>query len=226
MKLPTYSMLKTIGFKPEIIVDCGVASGEWSGMIRSAFSDAFIIGVDGNDCTGNNVPGVNVFEKQVLYSEEGKELIFYQSKPHLTNGEYCSGDSIYKENTQHYQKYNTTETRVETSTLLSILAKHNLESIDLLKIDTQGSEIDIMKGLGSQLSNVSFIEIEVSIFEFNEGGCLFGDVVDFLKDDFDIFDILTTTRRNESTLNINKTAKLGDFLFQADILFKNKKYII
>tara|TARA_R110001592_G_scaffold97479_2_gene279212 strand:+ start:6096 stop:6755 length:660 start_codon:yes stop_codon:yes gene_type:complete len=219
-------MLEKLGFTPEVIVDCGVASGEWSTMIRSVFNNAFIIGIDGNDWANHNPPGTNVFEKEVLYSKEGKELIFYQSKLHITNEKYCSGDSIFKENTQHYQEHNIIKTKVETSTLLSILSKHNLQSIDLLKIDTQGSEIEIMKGLGSQLSNVSFIELEVSIFEFNEGGCLFGDVVDFLKDNFDIFDILTTTRRSESTLNVNKTEKYGDFLFQADILFKNKKYII
>lgn len=226
MKTEIYSMLKNLGFTPEVIVDCGVAWGEWSTMIRSVFNNAFVIGIDGNDWTGQNIPSVNVFEKEVLYSEEGKELIFYQSKPHLTNGEYCTGDSIFKENTQHYQEHNTIKTKIETSTLLSILSKHNLQSIDLLKIDTQGSEIEIMKGLGSQLSNVSFIELEVSIFEFNEGGCLFGEVIDFLKDNFDIFDILATTRRSESTLNVDKTQKYGDFLFQADILFKNKKYII
>ena len=226
MKVETYSMLKGLGFTPEVVVDCGAAYGEWSSMIRGVFTNAFIIGVDGNDWTGQNIPGANVSEIEVLYSEEGKELIFYQSKSHLIEGKYCTGDSIFKENTQHYQKDNTLETKVKTSTLLSILSKHNLQSIDLLKIDTQGSEIEIMKGVGPQLSNISFIELEVSIFEYNEGGCLFADVVDFLKEDFDVFDILETTRRSESTLNVNKAVKHGDFLFQADILFKNKKYEI
>ena len=49
-----------------------------------------------------------------------------------------------------------------------------------------------------------------SVVEFNIGGCSFYDVINFLKEDFDIFEIPTLIR-------------IGGYLCQMDVIFKNKK---
>jgi hypothetical protein len=86
-----------------------------------------------------------------------------------------------------------------------------LGKIDLLKIDTQGSEILVMEGLGERLNDVEFIELECSLIEWNIGGCSLQEVIDFLKNQFVIFDVIELHRLN------------GNDLFQIDILFQNKK---
>lgn len=206
-----YNNLKNNGFNPKLLVDCGAAWGEWCGTMKPIFQDSKILAVDANKWTPDNIPGSDITEITVLSDEQGKEMIFHRKKEHIENGTFCTGDSLFIEDTQHYQEYNTIKDIVKTETLESLLTKHSLPSIDLLKIDTQGSEILIMKGLGEQLKNVEFIELESSLVEYNKGGCSFYDIIDFLKDDFELYDIVELHRHHDF------------YLCQIDVIFQNKK---
>jgi hypothetical protein len=107
--------------------------------------------------------------------------------------------------------HNTLIEKIKSTTLIEILNKHNLNEINLLKIDTQGSELLIMKGLGDKLKEIEFIELECALVDYNIGGCTFYDVLNFLKDDFEIFDIVELHRHNVH------------YLCQIDVVFQNKK---
>lgn len=206
-----YNSIKEHGFDPNVIVDCGAAGGEWTREIRSVFNTSQIVGIDANKWTDGNIPDTDITEIAVLADKDNKEMIFYRQKNHIDNGKFCTGDSLFIEDTQHYQEHNTIKELVKTKTLKSILEKYNIKDIDLLKIDTQGSELLIMKGLGQQLKNIEFIELEISLIEYNKDGCMFYDVIDFLKTDFEIYDIVELHRHH----NI--------YLCQIDIIFQNKK---
>jgi FkbM family methyltransferase len=220
-----YKSLINLNINPQVIVDCGAARGEWSSMIKSIFPESFVLGVDANDWCKGNIPGADAQEIQVLSDVDDKELTFYRKKENIEAGTFCTGDSLYREASQHYQSFNTIEETVKTKTLNYILNKHNKNKIDILKIDTQGSELLIMKGLGEKLNEIKFIELEVSILEYNEGGCSFNEIIAFLSDNFNVYDIVDITRSNLSTFNVLKTPKGGDFLFQMDVIFKNKSVI-
>ena len=206
MRNQVYSRLKELGFNPTTIVDCGACVGEWSGQIRQVYPESFIMGVDASNWSQGNIPSTNISEFEVLSNEDNKELIFYKKSEGL-----CTGDSIFKENTQHYQEHNTIKEVRLTKTLKTLCDNHNIEKIDLLKIDTQGSEILVMQGLGEKLNDVEFVELECSLIEWNIGGCSLQDVIDYLKDRFVIFDIIELHRLN------------GNDLFQIDVIFQNKK---
>jgi FkbM family methyltransferase len=206
MRNQVYSRLKELGFIPSTIIDCGACVGEWSGQIRQVYPDSFIIGIDASNWSEGDIPSTNVSEFEVLSNEDGKEIIFYKKSEGL-----CTGDSIFKENTQHYQEHNTIKEVRISKTLKTLCDKHTIDKIDLLKIDTQGSEILVMDGLRDKLNDVEFIELECSLIEWNIGGCSLQDVIDYLKDRFVIFDIIELHRLN------------GNDLFQVDIIFQNKK---
>ena len=206
MRSQVYNRLKELGFIPSTIIDCGACVGEWSGQIRQVYPDSFIMGIDASNWSEGNIPSTNISEFEVLSNEDGKEIIFYKKSEGL-----CTGDSIFKENTQHYQEHNTIKEVRISKTLKTLCDKHNIDKIDLLKIDTQGSEILVMDGLGDKLNDVEFIELECSLIEWNIGGCSLQDVIDYLKDKFVIFDIIELHRLN------------GNDLFQVDIVFQNKK---
>jgi FkbM family methyltransferase len=206
MRNQVYNRLKELGFIPSTIIDCGACVGEWSGQIRQVYPDSFVMGIDASNWSNGNIPSTNVSEFEVLSNEDGKEIIFYKKSEGL-----CTGDSIFKENTQHYQEHNTIKEVRISKTLKTLCDKHNIDKIDLLKIDTQGSEILVMDGLRDKLNDVEFIELECSLIEWNIGGCSLQDVIDYLKDRFVIFDIIELHRLN------------GNDLFQVDIIFQNKK---
>lgn len=205
-----YNRLKDLGFTPKVSIDVGACKGEWSANIRSIHPETFIIGVDANDWNGDGVfPHSNVSEVAVLSDRANKDVIFYKKKEG-----HCTGDSIFKENTFHYSDVSLIEEKRITTTLELLCEKHKIEKIDLLKLDTQGSEILIMDGLGSRLKNVEFVEIECALVEWNIGGATIQDVIDYMKEDFVIYEILEFHRLN----NLD--------LIQVDILFKNKKNTI
>lgn len=206
-----YHNLKNIGFTPNYIVDCGAAGGEYSSLIKSIFPESKVLGIDANRWTENNIPGTDITEIAVLSDQDNKKMSFYRKKDFILNNRFCTGDSLFRENTQHYMDHNTIIDEVNTITLKSILNKYNIKIIDLLKIDTQGSEILIMQGLGNLLYNIEFIELETSLVNYNIGGCLFNDIIDFLKPNFTIFDI-TELHRHYDT-----------YLCQIDIIFQNKQ---
>lgn len=126
-----------------------------------------------------------------------------------------SGDSIYKENTHFYKDIQSTYK--ETTTLDKLLTKHFSNSIPnnlFLKLDTQGSEPDIIKGAIETLKQTDLIYIEVPIFgKYNETPYEMKDYIDILhENDFIIFDI------------INPIASFYTrYTMQADMLFINKK---
>lgn len=212
-KYKIYDQIKNLGFDPNVIVDCGAGWGDWIGKISPIFPNSFSISIDANPWTGGKINSSDVTEIVVLSDEDDKEMTFYRKKEMLDQGTFCTGDSLFKENTHHYQSINTLEEKVSTKTLKTIINKYDKSNIDLLKIDTQGSELIIMKGLGNALEDVEFIELECSVLEYNLGGCNFFDIISFLNDKFEIFDILELHYHN-------------NFLAHIDILFKNKKSTI
>jgi FkbM family methyltransferase len=70
---------------------------------------------------------------------------------------------------------------IELRTLDDCTAGAGLDRIDFLKLDTQGSELDILRGAERCLGTVRALEVEVEFNEIYEGQPLFGDVDRFLR---------------------------------------------
>jgi FkbM family methyltransferase len=202
MRHSVYSYLKSLGYSPDYVVDCGSAQGEWSGIIKSVFPNITLLSVDALNWFDGNHPHTHLFEQVVLSDENDKDVLFYRK-----DEGNCTGDSIFKENTFNYKTTNLVVEKRKTKTLRYICEKNNITKIDLLKIDTQGSEILILKGLGDLLNIVDFLEIECSVVNWNGGGCMMVDVIDFLKPTFDIFEVTELHRHNGGLIQL-------DFLFQ------------
>jgi FkbM family methyltransferase len=67
-------------------------------------------------------------------------------------------------------------------TLDTVLAEQQIHRIDAIKLDTQGSELDILRGAESALRNCALVDIEVEFNPIYEGQPLFCDVDRFLRD--------------------------------------------
>jgi hypothetical protein len=90
-----------------------------------------------------------------------------------------SGDSFYRENTNYYSDDSVIMEKVQTTTLDDIFT--NNETFDFIKIDTQGSELDILRGGVNTIRDAYAILLEVSIYEYNLGGPKKEDVVSFMS---------------------------------------------
>ena len=70
---------------------------------------------------------------------------------------------------------------VNTTTLDQIVKKNGIPFPDFIKIDTQGSEIDILKGGNTILKNCSIIYLECPIIEYNLGAPSFSEYTSYMN---------------------------------------------
>lgn len=70
---------------------------------------------------------------------------------------------------------------IELITLDDWCADHNLDRVDFIKLDTQGSELDILRGAKRTLDGVSVVQTEVEFNPMYAGQPLFGDVDRYLR---------------------------------------------
>jgi tetratricopeptide (TPR) repeat protein len=78
-----------------------------------------------------------------------------------------TGASIYRENTAHFRDEVVLKQRVEKVRLDDLFRGRKF---DFVKIDTQGSELDVILGGAEVLRQADYILVEVSLVEYNIGG--------------------------------------------------------
>lgn len=113
--------------------------------------------------------GYKVIEKPL--SKESKEVTFFETQ-------LSAGSSMYKPKGPYLDFYNpdpkylalydtVKETQIKCSTISEELSRLNVKELDFLKLDTQGSELDILKGIGNY--KPVMIMTEVQYLPFYDG---------------------------------------------------------
>jgi FkbM family methyltransferase len=111
-----------------------------------------------------------------------------------------------------------------TSTTIENIAKIDGRKIDIIKVDTQGSELDILLGAKQHLNNVLFIEIETEFNYFYENQPTFSEVHSFmLKNGFRLFDIQKVLWHRGTDLSF-KNSK-GELIFCNSYYFKDINHL-
>lgn len=181
------SFLKqVVNFYPKYVIDIGAHIGMWSRYTKSVFpnSNFFLIEAN-NDCKPDLLETEFDFEIALLAEENNISKTYYK----INNGD-SSGNSVYRERTTAYDDNNCTGYEIKTKTLDTILEQKNIEP-DFLKLDVQGSELDVLKGATNTLQKVEFVLLEIEVAEFNEGAPSFFQILDFMdKKGFEIFDLI------------------------------------
>lgn len=146
-------------------------------------------------------PFVNdlVFLEVALSRFGGVQKFFKTNCPTGSSLYEPNSDSIYVEETDPYF-FPVSESTVATASLQSCLDEHSIVSVDAMKLDIQGAELEVIKGLDvERLSRVSLIEAEVGLVDIYKQGCLFADVKSYLEaHGFELLDM----RNNRAPLRI------------------------
>jgi FkbM family methyltransferase len=110
---------------------------------------------------------------KVYLSDRERKVDFY------INDEFHTGNSYYREDTEAFDKIEPVE--VTTISLDKYVAENNLPLPDLMKIDTQGSELDILKGAEYCLKNASVLILELPLIPYNLGSPNIAEIIDYLR---------------------------------------------
>lgn len=101
-----------------------------------------------------------------LWSKKEKKKLFILDNRLGSSSMYEPDEKIFTLHNikdEDYKKYNITRTvEIECDTLSNKLTELNINNLDYLKIDTQGAELEILKGIGNY--RPLFIKIEAHFF--------------------------------------------------------------
>jgi FkbM family methyltransferase len=194
-------------FEPKSILDIGANVGQFYNEIKNIFPNSYYYLVEGSESCEVVLETLNVDYSICLLSDSEKEVDFYIRK----NEPRCTGNSIYRENTSFYDDDQILIEKKQTKTLSNLL---NNQKFDLIKIDVQGSEIDIINGGLDIIKEAKGILMEVSLMEYNQNSPTKEFVYEYMDN--------LGFKPVELIGNINHP--LTYELIQQDILFLNKKY--
>jgi len=141
------------------IVEVGSRTGEEAIMMSKHFPDALIYTCECNPntvdkCRENLKPYKNIIFCNQALGNKVEHKPFYS---YVDNNDGASsflfridGDTTMKQTGI-----------LKINTLNNFIKKNKIDNIDLLLLDTQGSELDIMKGLEEHINNVKYIIAEI-----------------------------------------------------------------
>lgn len=209
---------------PIILVDIGARWGvqrPWNNFAEECLR-YFGFDADAEECERLN--RANKHDRSVVYlpaaiSDKESDTTLY-----LTAEEGCS--SVYEPNYQILDRYLFRENwcvkkeiKVRTTTLNDIFLVNRIDP-DFIKIDTQGAELNILKGAGAYLDSVIGLEMEVEFLDIYKDQPLFSDIDSFVrKQGFELFDLnrYWATRCNMGKYHLNR----GQIVFGDAIYFRS-----
>lgn len=168
------TLLKNYNIKS--VLDIGANIGQFFDLLNNDF---YVFCIEANkDCEEFLKLKTNSYAIACLSKEKGKQT-FYKTKINSLS----TGNSLYRENTRHYSDENLVCEVVDTITLDELLAEKQQDiKFDLIKLDTQGSELDILKGGLNTLKNAQFVLTETDVSGYNIGVPCQQDIIAFLND--------------------------------------------
>lgn len=187
------------------IIDIGSNSGNWTILFKILYRNCnfFLIEADKKHSSRIRMISkdyhIGVLDKSI----SSKKFYIYD----VFNG---TGSSLFKEKSNH----DFTLKKMKTSTLDKIIyKKFNKKKYDLIKLDTQGSELNILMGGIKTLKKTRYLITEIHFKNYNTGSANHKELNSFLE--------------NNGFKKVDTLFKhyMKNKLFFSDVLYKNIRKI-
>ena len=202
--------VRDLGINPTVILDIGAHSGQFYRWAKKTWPTSVIWMIEANEVHERILKNITLGTDDeyliAVLGDEERDVTFYtrSDKPHT------EGASYYKENAY----WDIPQLVMQIPKRLQKL--DNLfedMQFDIIKMDTQGSELDIIKGGKNLCKKASAIILEVSLVDLNEGAPTYDEVIGFM-DDFGF----------EEKMSIGEHYD-GDEIIQKDLVFLNEELL-
>ena len=187
------------------------------------FPSSKVIGfeIEEDVCNQQNLearPGIKYYPNALGQFNEIKDL-------YITNHPMCS--SLYEPDSELMSLYNNLEvaylkskSSIKTTSLDQFLNENSIHSVDFIKADVQGAELDILKGGRSALKEVLKIVCEVEFIPIYKNQPLFGDICHFLSNNGFMFNkFLHLSGRALRPIQLQNNANVASQHMWADTVF-------
>jgi len=190
------------GLEIKTVYDIGAWTGGWSRDIKSSvLQSAEFILFEGSPERAAQLANTGFTYFGSVLSSPDKSHVEYYS----TTG---TGDSYYRENTENYD--NVAPIKLPCTTIDNIVRLYSLPTPNFIKIDTQGSELDVLSGASSIMNDVDIIYTECPIVPYNIGSPNIQEYLDFFK------------QRDFIPIDLLETHTFENTLVQVDLMFMRK----
>ena len=172
--------VKELGINPTSILDIGAHSGQFYRWAKPVWPNSVIWMIEANhlhEGVLKNLTDYNNDEYLIAaLGDKEREVTFYtrSDKPHT------EGNSYYEELNYWDIQQLVQKSTVKLQKLDDIFTDDT--TFELIKLDTQGSELDILKGGVNLCKRASVIILEVSYIEYNKGAPTSEEVISFMND--------------------------------------------
>jgi FkbM family methyltransferase len=202
----SFKRLKALGFNPKSIIDVGAYEGYWTEEMIQLFPEANFFMAEAQSSkeaylkkTIARHPGKVSYSISLLGAKDGDKVIF---------NEYETASSVLAE---HFET-NAAKSEKTIQTLDNLLSLHKIAPPEFIKLDTQGYELEVLKGSSKALTTATIVLMEVSFIDIYVNVPLVKSSIDFMEErGFVVYDIGSIIRR-----------PLDKALYQADLIFARK----
>ena len=195
-----------------IIFDVGANNGQTIKRFLSIFSKPIIHSFEpiSNCCLliSKLYKSNNIFINNFALGKKLSKKIFYINKSDVTSSFFKIKEKFKSKKLLQPKKI--FKTNIET--LDNYIKFNNIKKIDILKIDTQGYELEVLKGANKAFKNkiIRFIELEIIINSYYKNNCKLYEIDHLMsKKKFDLYYI--------DEFNYDKKYKITQF----DLLYIN-----
>ena len=196
--------LRRAGLRPTAAIDVGGNVGAWTRMCRRIFPEARLLTIEPQANLQGQLRETarqlgNVTVAQTLLGARPAAAVPFHVYQH-------SGmSSVFLD----AEASPVGTTAIDMTTLDELVAAEAFPSAQLMKLDVQGSELEVLRGGTHTLADAEVVLVEVSLLPLYEGAPILHEVVAFLADSgFAAYDFLSERRRPRDQA-----------LFQTDMLF-------
>jgi|TARA_B100001093_G_scaffold420648_1_gene412640 FkbM family methyltransferase len=161
-------------FDPKTVLDIGANVGQFHSNAKSIWPESYIFSIEASDACEPYLNEITNDYLICLLTKDDTKYEFFSRK----NDPTCTGNSIYRELTEFYSDDQLDVIKKDGIKLDDLFTKDSM--FDLIKIDTQGSELDILEGGKELCKKAKGILLEVSFNEYNLNAPLVDQVLKYM----------------------------------------------
>jgi FkbM family methyltransferase len=161
-----YYLKKLSAIKFPVLFDVGANIGEWSLMVGTLWPESKIYSFEilpmhWETLAANTSKLINVnIIKSGLSDSEGMMKLFFNSRTGKDPEASSYPQFLMKSEKEHYDS----EIDCSVITGASFVKEHEINKIDVLKVDVEGHDLKVIKGFGDFINNVRCIQFEYGVY--------------------------------------------------------------
>ena len=191
--------LQRHGVKLSSVADIGGCTGEWTHVFRDVYKDVPVLLIEPQERYVEQLLQVQrdcapVEYVQALVGESGKISVPFN----VCDDRFGGGSSVRRERTN----VPTHVIQLPMTTVDEIIRQRKFPWPELIKLDVQGYELEVLCGSPVMVEKAQVIMTEVSVWQYNQGCPLVGDVFTWMTNHgFVLFDLSEIHRLPGGMLN-------------------------